>query len=161
MSDRHTATVGADRFLLGIVAGAILLVVVSIVVVFQAGRGSRQAVVDPDSPSGVVHSYVEAIRAGQVDRAYGFLSRSAQTTVPLDTFRQRFSRRADYPDSTSRVLIQLTSSNAEAAEVKVTTSQFSAQSDPFSTSTYHRDTTIHLVREDGAWRIDRPAGPFL
>jgi hypothetical protein len=161
VSDRPTATVGVDRFLLGIVAGAILLVVVSIVVVFQAGRGSRQAVVDPDSPSGVVQSYVEAIRAGQVDRAYGFLSRSAQTTVPLDMFRQRFSRRADSPDSTSRVLIQLTSSNAESAEVKVTISQFSAQSDPFSTSTYHRDVTIHLVGEDGAWRIDRPAGPFL
>ena len=40
--------------------------------------------------------------------------------------------------------------------VKVTISRFYARSDPFSSSTSHRDVTVKLVREDQAWRISQP-----
>jgi hypothetical protein len=151
---------GSDRFLLGIVVGAALLIVVGIGAVLLTSRAAAPRPVDPDSPVGVVQAYVEALRGGELDRAHGYLSRAAQASVPLDDYR-RHAYRPYAPDtSAQRVLVEAVTVGADTASVKVTLSRFSARPDPFSASTYHRDTTISLVREDGAWRISRPAEPY-
>jgi hypothetical protein len=157
MAEQQTAATGSDRFLIGIVAGAILLIVVSVVVVLVIGRPRPAAPADPEGPAGVVQAYVEALRAGDVDRARTYLSRQARAASQA---RERSSY-APAVDDNVRIVVETVSADADTAEVKVTISRFYARSDPFSASTSHRDVTVRLVREDGAWRINQPLEPYV
>jgi len=160
MDRSPAAGAGTDRFLLGIVVGSIVLILVGIAAVFVAGRARPTQTFDPASPGGVVQAYVEAIRAGDRNRAYAQLSRTARAEWDRDTTRSRFPAASDPDRGGSRLIIDPRSESADAAEVKVTISRFSTSSDPFSSGSYHRDVTLRLVREDGAWRIDQPTEPY-
>ena len=148
---------GQDRFLLAIVAGTILLVLASIVVVFVFGRARTAPPPDPNSPAGVVHAYVEAARAGDVERARSHLSRTARAEAES---RDRQNAYRPSRDDNIRIVVETVSMTETTAEVKVTISRFYARSDPFSSSTSHYDTTVRLIREDGAWRISQPIEPY-
>ena len=159
-TDRPARAPGVDRFLLGIVVGSIALVLVGIAAVVFVGRPRPAQPFAPDSPAGVVQAYVEAIRAGDRDRALELMSRSARAEFQRDTTRQRFPTPSGSEDSGRRIVIEPISESGDAAELKVTISRFATRSDPFSSGTYHRDMTVRLVREDGAWRINQPAEPY-
>jgi hypothetical protein len=148
---------GPDRFLIGIVAGAILLILVALGAVLVA-RQRPPVAVDPASPVGVVQGYVEAVRAGDGDRAKAYLTRAARESSE----RQKGDgpRFVDSSRSERRILVSLSSESADRAEVKVTVSTFSARTDPFSSNSYHNELTVHLQREDGQWRISQPADPY-
>ena len=150
---------GQDRFLLAIVAGTVLLVVASIVIVLVIGRPRPAPPTDPNSPAGVVHIYVEAVRAGYIQRARSYLSREARAQVES---RDRPAYTYDGPasDQNVRIVVEPVSTTETTADVKVTISRFNARSDPFSTSTWHRDVTVRLVREDGDWKINSPVDPY-
>ena len=144
---------GQDRFLLAIVGGTLLLVLVSVIIVFTVGRARPAPNVDPNSPAGVVQSYVEAIRAGDVEKARGYLTRQAQ--IDSDT-RQRQNPLRPNPDDRMRIVVETVSATDTTADVKLTISHFYGRNDPFSAGTSHRDTTVRLVREDGVWKISQP-----
>ena len=148
---------GQDRFLLAIVAGTILLVVVSVVVVFLFGRARTTPPPDPNSPAGVVYAYVEAVRAGEIERARGYLTRAARAEAES---RDRQNTYRPSRDDNVRIVVEPVTQTETTAEVKVTISRFYARSDPFSSSTSHYDTTVRLIREDGAWRISQPVEPY-
>ena len=160
MSDPSATSPRTDRFLLGIIAGSVLLIALAVAAVFVLGRRPPPAPADPASPVGVVQAYVEAIRSGDLASAHGHLSRGARSALPLATYRERFPRYAEPASTDQRILIEPIVTEANRAEVKVTISRFSARSDPFSARTSHRDVTVRLVREDGAWRVDQPAEPY-
>jgi hypothetical protein len=147
-----------DRFLLAIVLGALALIVAGLAVVLALGRGPVAPPPDPASPVGVVQSYVEALRAGDVDRARAYLSQSAR--AELDRQRDAFPRLYQPAGLEERVLMEPVEADADHAVVKVTISTFSARTDPFSSSTYHREVEVRLVREAGQWRIAQPAEPY-
>jgi hypothetical protein len=146
-----------DRFLLAIMAGTIVLVVAAIVVVFLFGRARTAPPADPNSPAGVAQMYIEAVRDGDMARARTYLTREARAQAEArdrqDTYRP--SR-----DDNVRIVVETTSTTEPTAEVKVTISRFYARSDPFSSNSSHRDVTLKLVREDGAWRISQPIEPY-
>src|SRR5688572_15671799 len=148
---------GQDRFLLAIVAGTILLVVVSVAVVFLFGRARTSSPPDPNIPAGVVHAYVEAVRAGEMERARSYLTRAARAQAGS---RDRQDSYRPPRDDNVRIVVETVSSSETAADVKVTTSRFYARSDPFSSSTSHYDVTVKLIREDGVWRISQPIEPY-
>lgn len=144
-----------DRFLIGIVAGAVILIVAGIAAVGLASRTGRVAVADPASPVGVVQAYVEALRAGDPDRADEFLTRAAREAQA----RRSRDLPISHPSPSNverRILIEPLRAGPDAAEVKVTISTFRADADPFSSGAYHSDVTVRLIREDGVWRITRP-----
>lgn len=148
---------GQDRFLLAIVAGTIVLVLASIVVVFVFGRARTSPPPDPNSPAGVVHAYVEAVRDGDIERARTYLTRTARAEVEV---RDRQSSYRPTRDDNVRIVVETVSTTETSAEVKVTISRFYARSDPFSSSTSHYDTSVRLTREDGSWRIAQPIEPY-
>jgi hypothetical protein len=148
---------GRDRFLLAIVAGTILLVVVSVIVVVLFGRARTTPPPDPNSPAGVVHAYVEAVRAGEMEKARGYLTRAARAEAES---RDRQNAYRPTRDDNVRIVVETVATTETTAEVKVTISRFYARSDPFSSSTSHYDTTVRLIREDGAWRISQPVEPY-
>jgi hypothetical protein len=144
---------GQDRFLIAIIAGTLLLVVVGVVVVFALGRARSVPPADPNGPSGVVYAYVEAIRAGDSDRARGYLTAQARADFDRST---RTSPIRPSSDERIRIVVQTVSATDTTAEVKVAISHFYARSDPFSSGTSHRDVTARLIREDGAWKLSQP-----
>lgn len=144
-----------DRFLVGIVVGAVLLIVGGIAAVLLAGRAPAAAV-DPASPVGVVQAYAEALRAGDTERARGYLSQSARDAID----RSGVPRPPYYQPPERRVLIEPVETTADRATVRVTISSFAARSEPFATSTYHQEVEVRLVRENGEWRISSPTEPY-
>lgn len=148
---------GRDRFLLAIVGGTLLLVLVSVVVVLFFSRPRPAAPVDPASPAGVVQAYLEALRVGDFDTARGYLTRSARAD---SIARERSPYTAWSGNNNVRVVVETTSMTETTADVKVTISRFQARSDPFSSSTYHRDVTVRLLKEDGEWRINSPSDTY-
>jgi hypothetical protein len=154
---RRPAAPGHDRFLLAIVAGALLLVVVGVVVVVPFGRPRPAPPADPSSPAGVVQQYVEAVRAGDLERARGYLTREARAQVEA---RDRSSPYRPSVDDNARIVVDTVSTTDTTAEVKVAISRFYARSNPFSSSTSHYDVPVRLIREDGAWRISQPVDPY-
>lgn len=87
-----------DRFLIGIVAGVLLLVIIAFVVVLQRPLPTYQT---DDTPEGVVHNYLLALRQGDFDRAYGYLSPSivsypaSAAEFALDVDQRRWEFRLD------------------------------------------------------------------
>ena len=148
-----------DRFLVGIVVGAVALIVLGIGAVLLAGRTPPPTIADPNSPVGVVQAYLEALRAGEAERAFGYLSRGTQTSVPRPTYLERFPRFGQSTE-TSRLLVEPLRLGDDSAEVRVTISRFSANGSPFSTNTTHQEVVVRLTREDGAWRITQPTEPY-
>jgi hypothetical protein len=148
---------GQDRFLLAIVAGTLLLVVVGVVVVFMFGRTRAAPPADPNSPAGVVYNYVEAVRAGDVDRARGFLT--APALADFDS-RTRTSPVRPSSNDNVRIVVETVTTTETTAEVKITISRFYARNDPFSSNTSHRNLTARLIREDGAWKISQALLPY-
>ncbi len=65
---------GADKFLLGIVAGVVVLVVVVFAIALLRPEAPSY---DPDdTPEAVAHNYLLALRLSDYERAYGYLSPS-------------------------------------------------------------------------------------
>jgi hypothetical protein len=147
-----------DRFLLGIVVGAVALIALGIGVVLALGGRPAPPPPDPGSPVGVVHAYVEALRAGDVERARTFLSQAA--LAELDRDRILFPRCYEASGVERRILIEPVEAEGDRALVRVTISTFSARTEPFSSSTYHNEVEVRLVREGGQWRIALPIEPF-
>jgi hypothetical protein len=160
MAEARSTPREADRFLVGIVVGALLLLVLAVVAVIVGTRAPAPPAADPATPLGVVQAYVDAVRAGEVDRAYALLSRAAQGGVSLEEYRRRFARAYGPSSAEQRILIEPLRVGPETAEARVTVSRFTASREPFSTSASHQDVAVHLVREDGAWRITQPIGPY-
>jgi hypothetical protein len=156
MAQERTATAGPDRFLLGIVAGAGLLLVVSVIVVVVMMRRSP-VTIDPSSPSGVVQAYAEAMRAGDRTRAFGYLTPEARATA----IARNWSTSTPGYDDSVRIVVEPISEDASTATVRVSVTRFYARSQPFfGSSTTHTDRTVHLVRQDGAWLIDEALEPY-
>src|SRR6266536_6084168 len=116
---RTTATIGPDRFLIGIVGGAILLIVVSTMIVLLVGRARPAPPADPNGPAGVVQAYVEALRAGDLERARSHLTRQARATSES---RDRTPYAPAVNDNV-RIVVETASVEGDTAQVKVTISR--------------------------------------
>jgi hypothetical protein len=148
---------GADRFLLAIVGGTLLLVVIGVALVFVLGRSRSTSPADPNSPVGIVQAYIEAVRAGDAERARSYL-----TGPGLDEFdrQTRITPLRPTADEHLRIVVDTTSVTDSAAEVRVTVSRFYTRSDPFSSGTSHRDIIVRLVRDNGVWKLSQPPQPY-
>ena len=157
MAQQRSATLGPDRFLLGIVAGAVLLIVASVIVVLFVRQLPPPAPPDPNSPTGVVQAYIEAIRAGDLDRARGYLTAEARTASLTRSW-------PSYPptnDDNVRIVVEPVREDATTAEVRITVSRYYSRPGPFSARSSHNDYTARLVREDGAWRMNPALEPYV
>jgi hypothetical protein len=63
---------GTDRFLIAIVAGAVLLV--GVVLALALLRTNQPGYQPDDTPEGVAHNYLLALQLEDYERAYGYLS---------------------------------------------------------------------------------------
>lgn len=149
-----------DRPLLAIVAGILVLIVGGLVAVVVAGRLPAAPPPDPATPAGVVTSYIASLRAGDPERAYALLSRSARAAISQERFRRDYGSLQSGGNPQTRLQVETTRETADRAEVRVTITTFNVNDRPFSTSSYSQDWLIPLVYEDGLWRMNQPIDAF-
>ena len=61
----------SDKFLIGIVAGILLIVIAAFVIIMTRPEATYQ---EDGSPESVAHNYLLALESGEYERAYGYLS---------------------------------------------------------------------------------------
>ncbi|MGB1250217.1 MAG: hypothetical protein ACPG8W_06245, partial [Candidatus Promineifilaceae bacterium] len=83
--DRH----GADRWLLSIMIGTVVLVVIALAIALTRGE---KTYIEETSPDGVAHNYLFALEQESYERAYGYLSPElANYPANLDDFQHDMS----------------------------------------------------------------------
>lgn len=143
-----------DRFLFSIVIGILLLVVVAFVVVLRRPAPVYQP---EDSPEGIAHNYLLAIRQGDYDRAYGYLSptlegyptSAAQFAADIEQQRWLF-----HLDEDVTLAVESTRINEQSATAVIHETTFYNNS-PFGSNQYTNTFTISLVRNDEKWQIEK------
>lgn len=114
-----------DRMLVGIVIGAVLLVAAALAVTFLRPKPAYQS---EDSPEGVVHNYLLALRQEDYQRAHGYLAPSLAGYPPLPQVFERNVRENSWQfglgDTTTALQILSATVNAGVATVIVEETSF-------------------------------------
>ena len=134
-----------DPALLVVLGLIILLVVVALVVVFTRGE---PALLDAESPGGVVQRYSTAVLDGDETTAAGYLSAAALADCDSGTTSAASSATDDI-----RITLVDTTERGSVADVRVLVVT-SYGSGPFGSSEYESEDAFELVRVDGDWLID-------
>lgn len=140
-----------DRFLIGIVAGIVVLVVVALGVALSRPAPSFLA---EEAPGGVAFNYVLALKRGDDARAYGYLSGDLAGYPPsLDAFSADMDR---YQWSFSRESTTLRLGEervtGERAVVTIDETVFT-QGGLFGGGQYTNSFEITLRQQAGGWKI--------
>jgi len=149
---------GTDKFLIGIVAGIVLLV--AAVLALALLRPPQQPGYQPDdTPEGVAHNYLLALQLDEYDRAYGYLS----PTLPgypgnaeafgRDVQGNRWNFYRD-PDRDVSLAVESAGVTGDRANVVVRQTVF-RRGGLFDSGQYSNTFTMTLHREKGAWKVTR------
>jgi hypothetical protein len=146
-----------DKFLIGIVIGAVLLVVVAIILVLA--RGQREDYIVDDNPTGIVHNYFLAIQRKEFERAYDYLSDDLESKPDLDEFIRTVDENSRYGSEAS---LQIGESNVDGnrarVEVSITTYQGGG---PFDRGRHTLPDTAYLSRTaSGEWKLTGYPHPY-
>lgn len=143
-----------DKFLIGLVAGVMLLV--GVVLAIALLRPTQSSYQSDDTPEGVAHNYLLALQHEDYERAYGYLSPTLRG-YPADL--ERFERDVknnswnfgDYDGDVS-LAIEEVNAGDEKARVVVRTTIF-YPSRLFDSGQHSFTFSMSLRRTEGAWRI--------
>jgi hypothetical protein len=111
---------------------------------------------DLSQPGGTVRAYVEALESGHPERAWDLLA----TPARADVTREEFMRRATTLGQRPAGRFTIESVTVEGDTAWVATSLIFGAGPPLPIAPTIR-TTVRLIREAGAWRIEVPPEPFL
>ncbi|WP_269938613.1 hypothetical protein [Arthrobacter sp. HY1533] len=131
--------------LLGI---TVLLVVAAVVLVFTRGTS---ATVDPNSPEGVVQSYVTLLLAGDQEQAAALLTAQAANDCPVG---------ANPGQSNVRVALLSTTLTGSGATVLVSITETSVRG-PFGVGGSGYEDSFTLVPRQDSWAINSAPWPLL
>ena len=144
----------STRAVLGIAAGILAILVLSVVVVLVAGgRGSQQF--PAGSPESALQAYLAAHEDGDYEVAYGHFSADVRDQVSQAEYRQtsRDLHGFQPPELRRAVYIGEVEPDGERASVHLTVEEW--YGDPFG-GTSRSEREVRMVREDGDWKIDEP-----
>jgi hypothetical protein len=135
-----------DKFLIGIVAGIVLLVIVAIVVVLA--RGQNEEYMADDTPAGVAHNYFLAVQRKEFDKAYSYLSDEIENKPDLDEFIPI----VDNQNETALKIGETTIDNNRARVELAITNYYGGG--PFDSGRYTNQETAYLRQDaNGNWKI--------
>jgi hypothetical protein len=142
-----------DRFLIGILAGIGILVVLSVALFFL--RRSTLEYGPETSPDGVVRNYIVAVKKGDYDRAFAYLS-TLDPKIDKLNFRQSISTQAGEISSTG---IEVGQMSIDGDHAIVTISLIRGNGGLFG-DVYREQQSAELTQKDGAWKITSMPYPF-
>jgi ketosteroid isomerase-like protein len=146
-------TIDRSSRLVLVSAGILSIAGVAATLLTSIGRPSA----DLSTPLGVVTTYVQAIQAGDADRAWALTAETTVQPAPAepprpflskDDFRQQVQ--SSRQSTTPRVRVLSTSQSGDTASVQLEVSH--ASGDPL-TGVSTQLLTVALTRQGGSWRI--------
>lgn len=144
---------GTDKFLVGIVAGALLLVAVVLGVLFTR---PQVGFVSDDTPEGVVQNYLLALQQEDSSRAYGYISpklRGYPDSVADFKRDLEFNSRIFYDDSSVTLeILSVEELGVGRAVVEVRETRFYSRG-LFSSPSYDHTFDLYLTQVDSRWFI--------
>jgi hypothetical protein len=145
---------GTDKFLVGIVAGVVILVIAVLAVALL--RPNQPAYEPDDTAEGVAHNYLLALQLEDYERAYGYLSRTLPSR-PADA--EAFERNVQdkrwpfgYYDDDVSLAIEAVSVTGERARIVVRQTVF-YRGGLFDSGQSSSTFEMTLRREGGAWEV--------
>jgi hypothetical protein len=141
---------GTDKFLVGITAGIVLLLVVTFTFVLTRPEGDYVA---EGLPDGVVHNYLLALQKGEHERAFEYLS-SDLNHGPNDV--EEFIDHIDHfyfinlEEETSKIIKTDRVSDTHA---EVTVYEIIYSNNGIFSGQYERNFDMKLHLEEGKWKI--------
>jgi len=149
-----------DKFLIAIVAGVILLIVITLAVIFLKPEPTYQS---EDSPEGIVHNYILALKNEDYGRAYSYISKELpeypkdlpEFTEAIDIYYWDF-------DSDNNITWTMDSVSYHGSEAIVTVS-VTHYYDPFFFEHNYYSSTFHMWLEldEGKWAITDAEDYFI
>ena len=140
-----------DRFLLGILAGIVLLLLVALISVVALRRPTPD--LPAGTPGGVVQRFYNALEQRDYAQAYSFLGGAITNTLRLEDF-VTFNAQNGSNGQQTRGRIDSEKTTGDQSTVTVSVTHFYSSGGPFSgSSEYTTSETFTLRREAGAWRI--------
>ena len=143
-----------DRFLTVILAGILIVAVLSLVVFFS--RQKQPSYQMDDTPPGVLHNYVTALYQRDYEKAYSYLA-EMKNKPEYTQFRQAFLSKQVDP-SNSDLQIESTEVNGDEALVSITVIS-TWGGGPFQNTNRSPDTAI-LIKQNGQWKISNLPYPY-
>ena len=140
---------GSDKILLLIVGAVVLLIVAAFAFVLLRPEPEYMA---EDTPDGVVHNYLLALRRGEYERAYGYISNQVDIK-DLDDFTDSVENHwsFDLGNNVALSVEETTVSGEASARVEVRKSR--TYNDLFGGSQYSDTFTVRLKKDGGDWKI--------
>lgn len=147
-----------DKFLIGIVAGIILLVVVSLAVVLLRSPENEAYIAD-DTPAGVVHNYFLAVQRKEFEKAYGYLSDDLKSKPALDEFIREMDNAGRGQEMALSIGDTRLGDVHTQVDVTITTYRSGTL---FDSSSYTSQNTVYLrAAGDGSqWKITQFPYPY-
>lgn len=142
-----------DKILIGIVSGALVVVLVAFLIVLTSPEDTYSAAGDPES---VVHNYLLAVQNEDYERAYGYLSPNLQGYPPsAETFAQNLNAYDFNYYATDNANLTIVSSEISNRRASVIVSQANQDSSRmlFLNSIYLSDFEVNLSLTGGEWKI--------
>lgn len=144
-----------ERSVVALIGGVAALLALGLVVAVFAAR-RPEATFPPDSPQGVVATYLRLLQDGKVDEAYDLTAFPASDPFPMT--RERFHEQLDRWSATPhRAILARTTVRGDRATVVVQISGFRPGLLGGGDSTQQVDVT--LARTSAGWRVTGP--PYL
>jgi hypothetical protein len=146
-----------DKFLWAIVGGTLALVSIAVALAVLA-RLQPQSIAD-DAPDGVAYNYFLALQKDDVRKAYNYLSMRVKGRVqnPDALLSNTFYRSSE---NNVRFRVDEVNITGDSARLKVTQFNYFGGGLFGGRAEYSSAETIILVRENGAWKIDRFFYPY-
>jgi hypothetical protein len=141
-----------DRFLIGIVVGAVVIIVLAVVVVLLKPEATY---LPDDTPDGVSHNYLLALQNKDFSKAYGYLStRIEGYPATLEDFENQVLRNSWQFNIGEGVTLKVDSADIRSnrATVHVIQTRFHGGG-LFDTGQSMRAFEMSLSNESGGWKI--------
>ncbi len=155
---------GTDKFLVGIVAGVLFIVMAAVVVVVRRPPPSYK---EENTAGGTAHNYLLALQQQDYGRAYTYISSSLQgSPSSVDTFIEQVrGNKYAFPSDDNSVTLEIDSSrpiagSVDRMQVSVRRTTFS-RGGLFGPSQYSSLFDMELQRESGVWKIRASDRYFL
>lgn len=142
----------ADRFLIGILVGVVVLLVVAGLSLLVLRQPPRE--LPADSPSGTIQRFYSALEQRNYNQAYSLLSDNMEHKPTRDSFTRAMADQFSYGAQAARVRIDSEQIEGKTATVTVRMTYYYGGGPPLiGSSEYTSTETFTLAQEAGAWRI--------
>jgi hypothetical protein len=150
----------ADKFLIGIVVGVVIIVIIAFTITLLKPKPTYQS---EDTPEGVAHNYLLALQKEEFERAYGYLSPSLPG-YPRDALE--FQEQVDHYSWNFNAIVDATLAVDDSkiignrATVTIRETRFYGGG-LFESSQRISTFEMELHRENGEWKITDSDGYFV